>query len=482
MMEERPFHPLDYLSVVRRRKRWFIVPFVTCLLLGALAVLLLPKEYESRASIAVAAPTLAPELLKGVSSFDETERQRAIQQYLLSAIVLERVVREEQINPSKPPSEMVPWLRRRVDVKVPLPIGVSNRTAQNGLESFDLYFRDSSPERTRRVTDRLANVFVEENSRRTTQRAENTVEILAQQLRASQERLNQIEEQIKQKKERFMGRLPDQVNANLQTANGLRSQLESISQQMSLESNQLLLLETQLEQMRQGGAGAAMTSSGAAAINGAQTRMNELNRQLVSARALGYTDKHPEIVSLQAEIEQARLELTAAKRDTGTGSALQADPVYQQKVAERNALKARIQSLRTAEAGVRRQINSYQSRVEAAPMVEQELAGINRDHAAESERYNDLKEKYDAALLQGDITRQQGGERFSVLYGASNPQLASMPPLRTMLLALGAGLVLGAGMLVGREFLDRSVHDARALQNEFELPVLGEIPTIHRAA
>ena len=481
-MEARPFHPLDYLSVLRRRKRWFIVPLLTCLALGVAAVLLLPKEYESRASIAVAAPTLSPELLKGVSSLDETERQRAIQQYLLSGIVLERVVREEQLNPSKPPSEMVPWLRRRVDVKVPLPIGVSNRTAQNGLESFDLYFRDSSPERTRRVTDRLANVFVEENSRRTTQRAENTVEILAQQLNASQTRLNHIEEQLRQKKERFMGRLPDQVNANLQTATGLRNQLQAISQQMSLESNQLLLLETQLEQMRQGGAGAAMTSSGAAAISSAQSRMNDLNQRLVSARALGYTDKHPEIVSLQAEIAQARTELSLAKRDTGAGSALQADPMFQQKVAERNALKARIQSLREAEAGIRRQITSYQSRVEAAPMVEQELAGITREHHAENERYNDLKEKYDAALLQGDITRQQGGERFSVLYGASNPQLASMPPLRTMLLALGAGLVLGAGLLVGREFLDRSVHDARALQSEFELPVLGEIPTIHRAA
>jgi capsular polysaccharide biosynthesis protein len=51
-----------------------------------------------------------------------------------------------------------------------------------------------------------------------------------------------------------------------------------------------------------------------------------------------------------------------------------------------------------------------------------------------------------------------------------------------MLLAFGAGLVLGAVLLVGREFLDRSVHDARSLQSEFELPVLGEIPTIHRAA
>jgi succinoglycan biosynthesis transport protein ExoP len=481
MMEERSFHPLDYLSVLRRRKRWFIVPFAACVVLGLLAVLLLPKLYESKASIAVAAPTLSPELLKGVSSLDPVERQRAIQQYLLSAVVLERVAREEQIDPSKSSEEMVSWLRRRIEVKVPMPIG-GNPRAERGIESFDLYFRDSKPDRTRRVTDRLADVFVDENSRQTTRRAENTVEVLGQQLRASQERLNQMEEQIKQKKERFMGRLPDQISANLQTANGLRGQLDSISREMSLESNQLLLLETQLEQMRQGGAGAAMTSSGAAAIGTAQARINQLNQQLVSARALGYTDKHPEVISLEAEIAQARADLSVAKRDTGGGSVLQADPVYQQKVAERNALKGRIQSLRQAEASVRQQINSYQNRIEAAPMVEQELAGITREHDSERQRYNDLKTKYDAALLQGDITRQQGGERFSVLYHASRPELASMDPLRLMLLALGAGFVLGAVLLVGREFMDRSVHDARSLQSEFELPVLGEIPTIHGAA
>jgi capsular polysaccharide biosynthesis protein len=47
-----------------------------------------------------------------------------------------------------------------------------------------------------------------------------------------------------------------------------------------------------------------------------------------------------------------------------------------------------------------------------------------------------------------------------------------------MALAIVAGLVLGAGAALGREFLDRSVHDSRALQNEFEVPVLGEIPRI----
>jgi capsular polysaccharide biosynthesis protein len=51
-----------------------------------------------------------------------------------------------------------------------------------------------------------------------------------------------------------------------------------------------------------------------------------------------------------------------------------------------------------------------------------------------------------------------------------------------MMMSLALGLALGAGLVIARELLDRSVHDARALQNEFEIPVLGEIPRIHGAS
>ena len=56
--------------------------------------------------------------------------------------------------------------------------------------------------------------------------------------------------------------------------------------------------------------------------------------------------------------------------------------------------------------------------------------------------------------------------------------------LATLLLltALGLGLALGGASAFGREFLDRSIRDARKLQDEFEVPVLAEIPRIHGAA
>ena len=126
------------------------------------------------------------------------------------------------------------------------------------------------------------------------------------------------------------------------------------------------------------------------------------------------------------------------------------------------------------------QIGSYQSRVDAAPLVEQELSSLVQDESLERKRYEDLSSQYQKAQVAEDVTRKQGGERFVVLNLASLPTRPTSPDLlRLMAIAIGLGFMLGAAAVIGREFLDRSVHDARGLQNEFEVPVLGEIPRIH---
>jgi uncharacterized protein involved in exopolysaccharide biosynthesis len=158
---------------------------------------------------------------------------------------------------------------------------------------------------------------------------------------------------------------------------------------------------------------------------------------------------------------------------------LKADPMYRAKLQERDMARLHIRELQNASSSAQRQIGMYQSRVESAPVVEQELASLQRDYDAEKSRYAELTTRLNNARVAEDVARKQGGERFSVLYGANLPDTPIEPqPLKVMALAVVAGLVLGAVAALGREFLDRSVHDSRALQTEFEVPVLGEIPRI----
>jgi polysaccharide chain length determinant protein (PEP-CTERM system associated) len=476
MIEERRFHPLDYMSVVRRRMWWFIVPLAFCIVVGGALALLLPREYLSQATIGVAAPTLSPELLKGVSSLDKEERQRAISQQLLSPTVLQRVVREERINPDFPVDQVAQWLRANVEQNISVPNPITKSEPGKGLDSFILGYTDSDPERARRIANRIAYVFVEENSKSQIERTENTSEILSQQVQASQGRLAKLENDLRVKKEAYMGRLPDQVNANVQMVNGLRSQLESLSGQLHSEQDRLSSVEGQIDMMRQGGTGT--TASSIAAIQTAQSHVNELQKELAVARTQ-YTEKHPEIARLQEELAGARKDLAAAQQQSGKDDALAADPAYKQKIQERDASRMRISELKRASKAAQAQIALYQSRVDAAPMVEQELESLKREVELEKAHYSDLTQRHQNALTAENLARKQGGERFSVLFPANLPGRPTKPDLlKVMALSIVAGLVLGAAAAIGREFLDRSVHDVRALQNEFEVPVLGEIPRI----
>src|SRR3954471_13418356 len=385
MMEQQSFHPLDYMAMVNRRKWWFVVPLLACLALGAIAVQVWPKKYLSRAAIGVQSPTLSADLLRGVSSMDPVERQRAIQQLMLSPAVLVRVIREEKINPAKPADQTAAWLRDNLakNIEVPLPIGLNGRPdPARGIDLFYLGYTDGNPGRAQRIANKVAAVFVEENSKVQTVRAENTADILAQQVRESQARLTDLENKLRAKKQAYVGRLPDQVGANVQMANGARQQFESLSIQIRSQQDQISLLEGQLDAMRQGIGAEGMTSSEVAASQAAQKHLDDLQAQLTTDRALGYTDKHPDVMRLQEEIKQAKADVTASKvqQPANREETLKADPLYRQRLQERDLAKVHLKELQAAAANASSQIGTYQYRVESAPVVEQELTSLQREY------------------------------------------------------------------------------------------------------
>src|SRR3954467_13504277 len=446
-MEQQSFHPLDYLSVAHRRKWWFVMPLLVCIALGALTVVVWPKKYLSRATIGMQSPTLSSDLLRAGPAMAAAERERAVQQMLVSPTVLERVIREEKINPSKPASEVATWLRDNLskNIEIPPPPGLNVRPdPTRGIELFYIGYTDKDPERAQRITNRVASVFVEENTKAQTGRAENSVEVLETQVQASQAKLGELESKITERKGRYIGRLPEQVGANVQMANGARNQLDSLSTQLRSENERLTMIESQLEQMRQGVGVNAMTQSSIVEAQLAKKHIDDLEAQLAADRALGYGKNHPEISRLEREIKQARVNIGASRSEEPANRdvMLRSDPIYLQKMQEREMVKLQIRDLQNAVGIAQRQIGDYRRRVEAAPVAEQELAPLDRDLSAEKIRFSELTTRLSNARVAEDVAHKQGGERFSLLYPASLPDEPIEPkPLKIMALAIVAGLV-----------------------------------------
>ena len=473
-MEDQTFHPLDYVSVLRRRLRWVVLPIAICTIGGILLVLVLPAWYRSQVTIGVTSGSVSPDLVKS-SLLDANERVRAITQQLFSRPVLERVAREEGLTASVPLESAIGEIRANTIVTPGEPL--TKNAAKVQIDTFIIGYADRKPERSQRVTNKLAQAFVDETQRLREARAERSSEFLATQLRESQDRLNQVEQQLRQKKEAYMGRLPEQREANLQMVASLSQRLDSATNALRGEQDRLTMIERQIEGIRQGTADIApmRTDVGPTTIQG---RVALLQRELADARTT-YTEKHPEVQRLQQELADAREEL---KRRAGGGverdDLLRTDPTYQALQADRSQARLRVGTMQRETGAMRGQIAEYQRRVEAAPMVEQELASLQREYDLEKTQYAELSERHKAALVAEDLERKQGNERFSVLYSASLPDAPESPNRpRLMLMAVALGLFLGVALAAGRELLDRSVYDARGL-SQFEVPVLAEIPRI----
>src|SRR6185503_1285766 len=115
-----------------------------------------------------------------------------------------------------------------------------------------------------------------ENSKAQVVRTQNTTEVLEQALAESQAKLTDLENKLRAKKQNYMGRLPEQIGANVQMVNGARQQFESLSIQIRAEQDRLAMVEGQLDAMRQGAGAEGMTTSAMAASQAAQRHVDEL--------------------------------------------------------------------------------------------------------------------------------------------------------------------------------------------------------------
>src|SRR5204862_871539 len=118
--------------------------------------------------------------------------------------------------------------------------------------------------------------FVEENSKIQTDCLENSAGILEQPLNTSQAKLTELDNKLRAKRQNYIGRLPEQIGSNVQMVNGARNQFDSISIQIRAEQEHMNLVESQLDQMRQGVGVEGMTSSTIAATQAAQKRVDDL--------------------------------------------------------------------------------------------------------------------------------------------------------------------------------------------------------------
>jgi polysaccharide biosynthesis transport protein len=477
-MDNTPaFHPLDYLSVLQRRKWWLIVPSVLAIIVAIALAAGLPRTYKANATMGMALPAVSQDLVAGQRA-STADRLRAIQQILFSAPVLERVAREEGLDRDRPLAEAASHLRTQVVAEVDRP---NPALGPGTLEHFSIIFYAADPEVAQRVTNRLADAFVEESARRRSVRAQETSAFINTRLQASQARLDELEARLAEAKEAYMGSLPEQTGANVAMVAALQQQLETTANAIRGEQDRLSIIERQIEAV-QAGPRVEMVPGQPAVAAGPAARVAQLEAELVQLR-IRYRDTHPEVGRVQRQLAEARAAAEASPVEASAVrvASLANDHGYQSLLQSQQNAQLHLRDLQREDQRIRTQIESYRERVEMAPRVEQQMVTLLREYELERDQYAQLANGLRAAQMDEGLVAHNGADQFTVLTYAALPSAPDSPNvLRVLLVTILFGICIGGGLALGREYLDRSIHDTRAL-GDIDTPVLGEIPHIARS-
>ena len=481
-----------YWEIFRRRRMLLIIPLVGGWLAVWCASWLLPPRYKSGTLILVEQPTMPKDYVVPNVSENLQERLQSITQQILSRSRLLHIADEMNLYSKErsglSPEEIVERMRKNIDIELV-------RGSDDRITAFNVYYTAEDPRTAQDVTNRLTNLFINENLEVRQQESEGNTQFLQNQLQSARQILESQEEKIREFKAQHVGELPSQLNSNLQILSGLQTQLQAATEALNATKQQHVYLETLVSQYR-----ALRGPSNPDAPKGGIVELDDhIDKLRMELRDLSstYGEKHPEIRRLKAEIAQAearRNQLVAElkSRDNKPVTATQApdaavedggskDPSsFAQLQSQLKANQIEIKNREQTIANLIARIGEYQGRLNQEPIREQQLADLTRGYDQSKASYDDLLKKKNDSAMATSMELQQQGERFRIIDPPSLPLKPSFPNrLKFCGLGILLGLALGGGCVWTAEIMDDRVYSEMQLRRLLPVSILSELPVIY---
>jgi uncharacterized protein involved in exopolysaccharide biosynthesis len=300
------------------------------------------------------------------------------------------------------------------------------------------------------------------------------------------------------------GRLPVNSQAFMQ----IQMQLMNMSQQIARDQQDKLLLETQLQNLRNDQNVAAANLEQTVTATGSQVvvrneKLINLNKEITNLKAAlaslmrVYGPNYPEISNTQAQIEalereQAELEKQDAAEQAGSLVPPQKaiNPAAQKALleyqAQQNTLDVQIASkqveieeLTKQRAQLEKQMSVYQKRMEDAPLNEQKYASLVNDlNLAKADYDEKFKRQQDSDTAQ-NVEEHKAGEQLEMLDSPNVPDKA-VEPDRWVWAGAGTfiGMLCGLVLAAAQEVKNTSLENLKDVRAYTNLLVLTSIPLL----
>ncbi len=453
------------LRALKRRKLYLLLPIVL-MTAGALAYALwLPERFRARTLIA-AEPVNSGNYLSGGSGAttiaNVQDQLRTIRETLFSDPVLKTVIAEFRLTSGADHQQELNLesLRAKIQIQV------------EGTDAFYVSFEGDRPQQAMKVTNRLADLFIDRTSGLRGERVEQTDSFLNAEVDRLQGQLREQEESLKTYKLSVASVLPERLATNLKLLENLQQQVRSKTDQISdAQARRLAVFEEMKALEKQGALEVEPLERSSAEVNLDDLR---LKLKLLKAR---YTAKNPEIERAEREIRDLEASgVPAGKRHDPS-------PVQMRYVAlkaEAESIDQRLPGYQRERSALASDLGMYERRIDSSPGLETTLAQRVRDAALTRAQYEAMLAKQQRAKLDQRLEKSTKDVAFRIVEPAQLPTAPSSPQrIRIIFMGLVAGLGLGLISVLAAEQMDTSFDTVEEFQSFTNLPVLSAIPTIH---
>ncbi|HEY1505980.1 MAG TPA: XrtA system polysaccharide chain length determinant [Stellaceae bacterium] len=451
-----------YLHAIWRRKWMTAFAAWAICIVGWTVIAMMPSKYESSARVYVDGDGLLGPLLRGITvEVDPAQQLDVLQRTLLSRPNLEELIHMADLDSRASTSAAKEGLIRALAQSITIKPQTKNL--------FTISYDDTNPRAARDVVQSLLTIFAENSTGQTRQQMDNAQRFLSDQIGSYEQQLRAAE----QRRAAFRSQHLDVL-----AGAGATQELQNARQRLNDAQNLLQdatarrdALKSQLGELSQS------TTSGTGAVGGGviAQQLADAQRQLADLRTR-YTDQHPDVVALQAQVTdlQARLNsdrssAAAGGRTSITGTAY--EQVQVQFVQEQSQIAALQQRVGDAQAAVTR----LEALAVTAPSIEAQAQDIDRNYNVLKKNYDELMSRREATNLSQAADIKADQIQFRVVDAPQEP-LAPMSPNRPVLFSavLMAGVLGGLLIPIMLAQIDRSYSTLQRLRG-LGLPVLGGV-------
>lgn len=471
-----------------------LVPFACGVALTPFLAGYVPARYRSEALIVVMPQQVPDTFVMPTVRQSAEERLNAIIDRILIRSRLERIIKEMDLYPAQRATGLMQDVveRMRSDMTT-IPGGKDS-------DSFRIAYVSDNADKAQKVTQKLASLYIEQNTLDRELQADHTSAFLITQLADARRNLVEQEKKLEDYRMRHAGQLPSQLTGNLQAIQNANMQLQALNESTNRFHERRLFIERQLADARTpepAGTAPIVPPLPAGGSEPVGTILLSPAQQLAVARARRtfllqrFTTDYPEVVRLDktiADLEervasQAPLSDPIATLET-PAPATPAEVAQQRRVQELQAnlevLEYQLGVSKLEAERLKNTIAQYQAKVDAVPSRESDLIELTRDYSTLQTVYSNLLLKSQDSMIAANLERGKIGEQFKLVDEASLPERPYNHQQRQRMMASGAvaGLVFGLLAVGLLEYLDSSFRRADEVLKAISLPVLASIPVM----